>query len=95
MSSFKFDWKTNRNFCLTAKHMFDFDTEEGDTARENDKYFEYALKLEHRDIPYCTFRLVGYYKTEDAAEKAMVQKVKFFEYGFIWNRKGECVNGAY
>ena len=42
--------------------MFDFDTEEGDTARENDKYFEYALKLEHREIGASTFRLVGYYR---------------------------------
>ena len=95
MSSFKFDWKTNRNFCLTAKHMFDFDTEEGDTARENDKYFEYALKLEHREIGASTFRLVGYYKTQKTAEDAMDKKTSYMECAFIWNRKGECVNGAY
>ena len=111
MSSFKFDWKANRNFCLTAKHSCDFECEEAEEARENDKFDEFALKLEHRfwhpsrgilqdtevnlsGLQKSTFRLVGYYKTQKAAEEAMCNKTSFAEYAFIWNRNGECVDAA-
>ncbi len=96
MASFKFEWKANRNFCLTAKHALDFDCEEADEARESGTYYEFALKLEHRDIPYNGFRVVGYYKTEKAALEAMVKEICYTtEYAFIWNREGECVDGAH
>ena len=93
MTSYEFDWKANRNFCVTAKHSCDFEGKEADEARENDKFFEFALKLEH-DFGKSTFRLVGYYKTERAAETA-ITNTHFQEYAFMWNRKGECVDGAY
>ena len=98
MSSFKFEWKANRNFCLTTKHCLDFECQECDDAVENGTFFEYALKLEHRfcgdALQPSSFRLIGYYKTEKAADKA-IDTVDGQEYSFVWNRKGECINGAY
>ena len=100
MASFEFDWKANRNFCLTSKNSCDFECQEAEEARENDTFHEFALKLEHVFWPLgplqkSTFRFVGYYKTLKAAEKAMDNKIDFCEYAFIWNRKGEFVNGVY
>ena len=91
--SFQFEWKANRNFCVTTKYSLDFDTEECDEARENDKFFDYALRLTHH-FGKANFQLIGYYKTLKNAEAAMVG-TSFGNYAFVWDRKGECVNGAY
>ena len=93
MASFKFEWTAHRNFCLTAKHSCDYECTEADEARESGTSDEFALKLEH-SFGKSTFRVVGYYKTQKAAEKAMENKIDFCEYAFIWNRKGECVDGV-
>ena len=93
--SFQFEWKANRNFCVTAKHFCDFDTTECDEARESgeEAFFAYSLKLNH-SFGEADFQLVGYYKTLKNAEAAMVA-FPFDYYTFLWNRAGECVNGAY
>ena len=89
---FEFEWKANRNFCVTKKCELCFDTELADEFRDQDKFFEFALLQEHPDIFDCEFVLVGYYKTEKAATEAM----HYIDgWVFLWNRKGECINGCY
>ena len=98
MSYFKFEWKANRNFCVTAKHALDFECDEADTEVEGDgKFLKYALKINDGG----TFALIGYFKTEKAAAKAMVEcwnhetPTHQNHFSFLWNRKGECVDGCY
>jgi hypothetical protein len=91
---YKFDWKPNRNFCLTAKHSLDFEGPNGDEARENGKFLEFALE---KGGPYQEgLIVVGYFKSQDS--KTLQEA---WEYGshayflFLWDRNGECIDGAY
>lgn len=87
MATFQFDWKANRNFCVTAKFSCDFETAEADP--EDGKFLKYALKnSEH-------FTLIGYFKTVPDAVKAMNDSPLTWYYFFIWDRKGECIDGYY
>ena len=88
MSKFQFEWKTNRNFCVTGKFCLDFETAEAD----NGKFHEFALK----NAGY--FTVLGYYKTKKNAVKAMVDapyELYPNYYFFMWNRAGECIDGVY
>ena len=92
MSYYQFEWKANRNFCVTAKHCCDFECDEATNEIEGDgKFLKFALKT--KDY----FELVGYFKTKNNAEKAwdkfMEKNYNYFM--FVWNRQGECVNGYY
>ena len=93
--SFQFEWKANRNFCVTAKHFCDFDTTECDEARESgeEAFFAYSLKLNHH-FGEANFKLIGYYKTLENAEKALI-KTAGDTWSFLWDRSGKCVNGCY
>lgn len=92
---FEFDWKANRNFCLTAKHFCDFECEEAETEVAGDgKFFKFALKTEGEFADDGTFKLIGYYKTEKNAVKAMVNFPAYTRL-FLWNREGKCVDGVY
>ena len=93
MSYYQFEWKANRNFCVTAKHCCDFECAEADTEVEGDgKFNKFALKTNDGG----TFALVGYFKTQANANKALdkFQEKHAFYYIFIWNRKRECVDGC-
>jgi hypothetical protein len=93
MSTFKFEWKANRNFCVTAKSANDFQSEEGQAAVEAGTFLEFALTGE--------VSLIGYFKTEETARKAMVgcwnseEPTHPWHYSFMWNRAGESVDGCY
>jgi hypothetical protein len=92
-STFQFEWKADRNFCVTAKHALDFESDEAEAAREGGTFFKFALT--------GIFAVIGYYKTKRAAEKAMVEcwnsetPTHPCHYSFLWNKAGECVNGSY
>jgi hypothetical protein len=89
MSKFQFEWKADRNFCVTAKPEGDFESDEAEAAREEGTFFKFALT---GDVA-----LIGYFKTERAAEKAMVKcwnserPTHPYHYSFMWNPAGECV----
>ena len=89
--AFKFEWKANRNFCVTTKHTCDFETVECDEARDNGTFNEYALKPTH-SFGKSTFKLVGYYKTLEQAYAALNETAGGY-YGFLWDRTGKCVDG--
>ena len=92
MSKFQFEWKANRNFCVTAKHQLDYDCAEADAA-SGSEWFKFSLSGE--------MSLIGYFKTEKAASRAMVKcwnsenPTHAYHYSFMWNRAGECVDGCY
>ena len=91
MSYYQFEWKANQNFCVTAKHVCDFECAEADTEVPGDcKFHKFARKIDE----YGTFTLIGYFKTQKAAEDAMIKTHSNY-YSFLWNRKGECVDGCY
>jgi hypothetical protein len=91
--SFQFEWKANRNFCVTAKHQLDYECCEAQDARGTDEWLKFALK--------GSVELIGYFKTEKAASQAMVKcwnsayPTHANHYSFMWNRAGECVDGCY
>ena len=93
MSKFQFEWKANRNFCVTAKHQLDYECAEAQDARGTNDWFKFALTGE--------MSLIGYFKTEKAASQAMVKcwnsanPTHANHYSFLWNRAGECVDGSY
>ena len=93
MSKVQFEWKANMNFCVTAKNILDFECAEAEAAREDGTWLEFALT---GDVA-----IIGYFKTESAAEKAMVDcwnsenPTHPCHYSFMWNRAGECVDGSY
>ena len=101
MSYYQFEWKANRNFCVTAKHCCDFECDEAKTEEDGDgKFLKFALKTNDVIRPgdfRGTFELVGYFNTQNNAEKAwdkfMEKNYNYFM--FVWNRQGECVNGYY
>ena len=93
---YQFEWKTNRNFCVTAKHLCDFECSEADTEVEGDGKFEkFALKTEGEWADDGTFEVIGYYKTKKNAQKAMVDHRVNSLYLFLWNRDGKCIDGCY
>ena len=93
---YKFEWKANRNFCVTAKHFCDFECDEADTEVEGDgKFFKFALKTEGEWADDGSFTVVGYYKTQKNALKAMLDYPKSSWLLFVWDRQGNCVDGAY
>ena len=69
-------------FCVTMKHACDFECAEAD-----DDYFAFALKPQG-----LVFK--KFYKTEKEVE-AVLAKRPFGYNAFVWDRSGECVNGAY
>ena len=101
MSSFKFEWKANRNFCVTTMDSCDFECQECDDARDNGTFHEFVLKLEHTNLNSLqpsTFRLIGYFKTQENADKALGIALETGNCGecvFIFNRAGEIVDGSY
>jgi hypothetical protein len=93
-TAYKFDWKPNRNFCLTAKPAQDFEGDNACKAKENDKFLEFALE---KGGPYQDgLVVVGYFKTEDAkAVEEAWNHCPYLWFLFLWDRNGKCVNGAY
>ena len=87
---FEFDWKPNRNFCLTMKSSLDFECPEATNEEEGDnKFLPFAMRKSGLTV-------VKYYKTEEGTTKDKAwYNCPYSEYLFLWNRAGECVNGAY
>jgi hypothetical protein len=87
---YEFDWPDGMNFCLTMKYSLNFECEEATNEVEGDKKFlPFAMRKSGLTV-------VKYYKTEDAADKDGVwYHAPYGYYLFLWNRAGECVNGAY
>ena len=94
---YQFEWKPNRNYCVTAKLSCDFECVEAETLEEGDGRFEkFALKICGKNADHGTFDVLGYYKTAQAAENAMENYPNGFMYFiFVWDRDGTCVNGCY
>ena len=92
MSTFQFEWKSNRNFCVTAKHQLDYECAEADAA-SGVEWLKFSLTGE--------VALIGYFKNEKTARKAMVEcwnsekPTHAHHYSFMWNRAAECVDGCY
>ena len=87
---FEFDWKQNRNFCLTMKYSLDFECDEATNYEETDKKFlPFALRKSGLTV-------LKYYKSEEGADRDKVWEYCPYGYNlFLWSRDGECVNGAY
>ena len=87
---YEFQWKPNRNYCLTAKRMNLFECEEATNYEDEDnKFLPFALRKEGLYV-------LRYYKTEDGPDKAKVwENCPFGMNLFLWDREGNCVNGAY
>jgi hypothetical protein len=82
MTSFEFKFPEGTKFCVTLKHACDFECE----AADND-FFGYALRLHGLVIK-------GYYKTEAQLQRLFEKRPHAYNM-FVWNRSGECVDGAY
>ena len=87
---FEFEWKANRNYCLTMKSSMDFECEEATNVEDNDnKFLPFALLKSGLTV-------VKYYKSEDGPDKDDAwADCPHCAYLFLWDRKGTCVNGAY
>ena len=87
---YEFEWKPNRNFCLTMKLSLDFECAAATNDDEDDnKFLSFALRKSGLIV-------LKYYKTEEEVNRDRVWAFCPWDYNlFLWNRDGECVNGAY
>ena len=80
----KFNWAPNRNYCLTMKHSLDFECEEADKD-----FIKFARQKQGSAV-------IGYYKSKTAkALQKAYENCPYGHYLFLWDREGNCVDGAY
>ena len=87
---YQFEWKANMNYCLTMKSSLDFECTEATNIVDGDnKFLPFAMRKSGLTV-------VKYYKFENGADKDQVWMYCPNSYNlFLWNRRGDCVNGAY
>ena len=87
---YEFEWPAGMNFCLTMKSALDFQCEEATNVEEGDnKFLPFAMRKSGLTV-------VKYYKTEEGAGEDRVWYHAPYAFNlFLWNRAGDCVDGAY
>ena len=86
-----FDWPEGMEYVLTMKAAGDFECEEAQNIEEEDrKFLPFAMRKSGLTV-------VKFYETEDQAKT--LDRVWYFapdyQYLFLWNKDGVCVDGAY
>ena len=80
----KFNWKPNRNFCVTTKAQVFFES-----PRAENRFAEFALEREGLVV-------VGYFKSKTSKElQDALDKCPHDRYAFLWDRTGKLVDGVY
>ena len=82
MTSFQFKFPEDTKFCVTLKHECEFECEAADKD-----FLGYALRKDGLVIK-------GYYKTEKELQRLFERRPHAYNM-FVWDRSGECVDGAY
>ena len=86
-----FDFPEGAKFVLTMKSSLDFECPEAENIEEGDnKFLPFAMRKSGLTV-------VKFYQTED--EPATLDRVWYFapdyNFLFLWDKEGNCVNGAY
>ena len=84
-----FDWPEGMHFAITLKSALDFECEEATNVEEDDnKFLPFAIRK-------SGLREHGFYATEKEVEADEIWGASHVDNIFVWNKAGECVNGAF